>query len=59
MRHSQKGKSLSQAKIKMLLRQYRMMGMDTKTNWAELARRCEIHASTAKRYIKRYLESKK
>ena len=59
MGYSQRGKSLSQTKIEMLLRQYRMMGMGIKTNWTELARRCGIHASTAKRYVERYLESKK
>lgn len=52
-----RGKSLSEVKIKMLLRQYRMMS--GKTNWLELGRRCGVHASTAKRYVERYLDSVK
>lgn len=50
MRQPTKGKSLSEVKIKMLFRQYRMMA---KVNWTELGRRCGVHASTAKRCIER------
>lgn len=57
MVHSQRGKLLSEIKIKMLLRQYRMMGMG-KPNWSELGRRCGVHASTAKRYIEVHLKLK-
>ena len=58
MKWQQRGKPLSEIKIKMLLRQYRMMGMSIKTNWTELGRRCGVHASTAKKYIEAYLKSK-
>ena len=58
MRWPQRGKPLSEIKTKMLLRQYRMMGMGVKTNWSELARRCGVHASTAKKYIEAYSAKK-
>ena len=57
MRNPNKGKALSETKIKMLLRQYKMMG--TKINWTELGRRCEVHSSTAKRCIEKHLNSPK
>jgi len=57
MGFEQRGKALSETKIKMLLRQYRMMG--AKVTWIELGRRCGVHASTAKRYVETYLNSLK
>jgi len=55
MIHTSGGKPLSDVKIKALLRQYRMMG--TNISWSELGRRCGVCASTAKKYIKRYIEA--
>lgn len=56
MRQPQKGKPLSKATIKMLLRQYRMMH---KVNWLELGRRCGVASGTAKKYIEAHLKDNK
>jgi len=50
-----RGKGLSDAQVKMILRQYRMIGQGTQTNWAELGRRCHVHGGTAKRYVENHL----
>lgn len=57
MAHPLRGKFLSEIKIEMLLRQYRMMATD-KPNWSELGRRCGVHASTAKKYVEEHLKLK-
>jgi response regulator of citrate/malate metabolism len=56
VRQPQKGKPLSKATIKMLLRQYRMMH---KVNWLELGRRCGVASGTAKKYIEAHLKDNK